>query len=409
MDPIQPCGLVALERALGFYLLSGLHTRNRPLQLGGETRTTGQLRRPKFPRPRWYRHALATDPQTVADALVAVHSARVRGKEFPDQHLCDLPWERKYHRVGPLAVTRMFAPFPSRCTKPQVASLRMVLWAAIKYMPPDDLRQLVLRRLLREGMDPAQRATWLGASLLVARETCLPHVLQFVSVGRKTRFLNVLEFLVVNDERLGDQFLRNQKWSTADLVALLKAVGSRLSELSSAGGFGADWSLFPLVSIWLDKLSSRVDEEAVTGLRSLSDDPAMKSWRGRLLRACDDQAWNLRMEAQTPPSLPEIRDALRGGPPAGAADLAALVSDRLDALADRIHDGNTDPWQQYWHTDPNHPKGRKVLKPKSEDPCRDALLSDLQLLLEPHEVDAQPEGHHAEDAVLVREGNARFT
>ena len=43
--------------------------------------------------------------------------------------------------------------------------------------------------------------------------------------------------------------------------------------------------------------------------------------------------------------------------------------------------------------------GRKVInKPKTEEPCRDALLSDLQILLEPHEVDAQPEGHHAEDA-----------
>ena len=153
-----------------------------------------------------------------------------------------------------------------------------------------------------------------------------------------------------------------------------------------------------LLNTWVDTLAGRVDEDAVAQLRGLADDPAMKSWRGRLLRACDDQAWHLRMESYTPPTLPEIRNALRGGPPTGPADLAALVTDKLAHLAGRIRDGNTDPWQQYWHKDPDDPKGRNVIKPESEDPCRDALLSDLQLLLEPHDVDAQPEGHHAEDA-----------
>ena len=98
------------------------------------------------------------------------------------------------------------------------------------------------------------------------------------------------------------------------------------------------------------------------------------------------------------PTIPEVRKGLRGGPPIGAADLAALVADKLANLASRIRDGNTDAWQQFWHTDPRDPKGRKVIKPKAEYPCRDALLSDLQIMLEPHEVDAQPEGHHAEDA-----------
>ena len=116
-----------------------------------------------------------------------------------------------------------------------------------------------------------------------------------------------------------------------------------------------------------------------------------------LLRARDDQAKKLRISLWKEPKLRQIRDALRGGPPASAADLHALVSGKLGDLAERIRDGNTDDWQQYWHSDPEDHQGRMVVKPKSEGPCRDALLSDLQLLLEPHEVDAQPEGHHAED------------
>ncbi|MDE2751316.1 MAG: hypothetical protein OXI83_01955, partial [Gemmatimonadota bacterium] len=91
--------------------------------------------------------------------------------------------------------------------------------------------------------------------------------------------------------------------------------------------------------------------------------------------------------------------ALKGGPPASAADRAALVADRLQRLADRIRNGNTDDWIQYWHTDESDGKGRRVLEPKSETLCRKHLLSDLQLSLEAYgvDVDASPEGHHAED------------
>ena len=151
------------------------------------------------------------------------------------------------------------------------------------------------------------------------------------------------------------------------------------------------------MNTWVKTLAGRVDEEAIAALSNLADDPTLKHWRGMLLRARDEQAATLRISVYAAPTVRQIRDALRGGLPVSAADLHALVSDKLAKLAERIRDGNTDTWQQYWHTDPTDPKGRRVIKPKSEDPCRDALLSDLQLLLEPHEVDAQPEGHHAED------------
>ena len=397
VDPLERLDEDGLRRALGFYLLSGLPTTRHP--------NPRLFSYSEDARPMWYRRSLETRPQAVSDALVAVHRARVRVKELPDQHLYDLSKAEEYAEVARLAVPKMFTPFPSCCTEPQVMSLRLVLWTALKYMPPDDLRRLVRRRLLRKGMDSAQRACWLGAGLFVGREAHLPALVEFVSRGRdrEGRAGDLVNFLVPERKPLGDQ-----EWPTAELIALVRVVGARLSSPwderhGSSGHFLGDsfsigTKVDALVNNWLDTLAGRVDEEAVKGLRSLADDPAMNSWGGRLLRACDDQMQHLRIEVYTPPSLPEIRNALRGGPPAGAADLAALVSDKLAALTDRIRDGNTDPWQQYWHTDPDDPKGRKVIKPKSEDPCRDALLSDLQLLLEPHDVDAQPEGHHAEDA-----------
>ncbi len=75
-----------------------------------------------------------------------------------------------------------------------------------------------------------------------------------------------------------------------------------------------------------------------------------------------------------------------------AGDLAALVHDRLSAVAPVLRTGNIDEWRQYWN---ENTRGQPVT-PKHENSCRDALLSRLRAIL-PDGVDAQPEGQYAGD------------
>ncbi len=84
---------------------------------------------------------------------------------------------------------------------------------------------------------------------------------------------------------------------------------------------------------------------------------------------------------------------LNGGAPANAADLAALVMDRLDEMACKIRGGSTSDWCRYWNVD----QYNRQTAEKPEDACRDNLLSDLQNKLEPLHIDAQPEGQYAND------------
>ena len=93
-------------------------------------------------------------------------------------------------------------------------------------------------------------------------------------------------------------------------------------------------------------------------------------------------------------SLAQIQETLRGRAPASAVDLAVLTLDALGQLAERIRNGPTNDWLQYWHRDPT---SRKPLKPQHEDDCRNALLSDLKQMLQPYHVDAQAEGRYADD------------
>lgn len=396
-DPLERLDEEGLRRALGFYLLSRLPTTSHPMP--------GNFSYEEDCRPRWYRKALQVRPEAVAEAFVAVHRARVRTKDPPDQHLYDLARAEECAEVARLAVPGMFRPFPNRCAgEDQLEALRQVLLAALEYMQPAELRELVWKRLARSGMDAAQRVQWLAAGALVAPGECLPKLVDYVSGGEEQRLLHLIDFLVPDQ-----QPLPGQDWPTPHLTALVRVVGGRLySPLDDRHGssdhfmagesFATSLKASPLMAGWVNTLADRVDTEAISALADLADDATLTKWRGMLLRARDSQAEHHRVTNYKAPTLREIRNALKGGPPASAGDLAALVTDKLQQLADRIRNGNTDDWIQYWHTDHEDPKGRRVVKPKPEDLCRDHLLSDLQLLLEAYEVDASPEGHHAEDA-----------
>lgn len=397
-DPLKGLGEEEVRRALGFYLLSRLPTTRSPMP--------GISSYQEDCRPDWYRHALQSRPKAVAETFVAVHGARVRTNDPPDQHLYDLAASDEYAEVARLAVPRMFTPFPTNCAgEGQLVALRQVLRAALKYMPPAELHELVQKRLARRGMDAPQRVQWLATGALVAPDDCLPKLVEYVSGGEERRLLHLIDFLVPDRKPLP-----GQEWPGAQLAALIKAVGQKLySPLDDRHGYSdqfmADESFAtslkasPLMTGWVKTLEGRVDIESIMLLTDLADDPALAKWRGMLLRARDSQAEKHRLTNYRAPSLREIRSALEGGPPASAADLAALVTDKLWRLADRIRNGNTDDWMEYWHTDESDGKGRKVLKPKPEGLCRKHLLSDLQLVLEADgiDVDASPEGHQAED------------
>ena len=402
-DPLQRLNDRGLGRALGFYLLSRLPTKRRPIPR--------IFTLEEDCRPSWYRQALRDRPQVVADAFVAVHRVRVRAKEPLDQHLHDLTMSDEYAEVARLAVPQMFTPFPSRCTRgPQLAILRQVLWAALRYMCSTALLELVRRRLGRKGMDIGQSTQWLATGALTAPEELLPELVDFLSEKGETRSRrleqrvhHLVDFLVPDREPFS-----NRKWPTSHLASLIGTVCRWIRPPSvygqdSSDRFKAvriaetDIKAPPLVQHWMDTLAERVDEQAIAALGNLVEAPELESWRGQLVHARDKQAERLRKAKYHVPTLREIREAMDGGPPAGTADLAALVTEKLNRLADRIRNGNTDDWLQYWYTDPDDSQGRTVTKPKPENLCRDHLLSDLQLCLSPYDVDAAPESHHAED------------
>ena len=395
-DPLECLDDKGLRRALGYYFVSGPQTS----LFAASGDADGQEE--ATPGLRWYHRALESNPEGVADALVAVHRARVRTKAGPDRHLHNMSQDPVYARVAPLAVKRMFGVFPSRCTKPQVETLRLVLWAALdpRNMAPAELADLVRKRLGRRGMDVAQRVQWMCAGLFVARANRLPELIDYLARGSDAHVHHLVDFFMSFDHKLrGDLSLDD--WEAEELALLLRALGGRLQRYEPPDGVGmlgdealARFRAEPLIRRFIDSLAGRDDDKAAAALESLASDPGLNEWTAVLSRARDVQAERLRAAKHETPGLAAIQESLRGGRPVSAADLAALVLDAVEQLAARIRDDSTTDWRQYWHLDP---KSRRPLRPQHENDCRNALLSDLQLTLGPYGVDAQKEGQYADD------------
>ena len=429
-DPLELLDETGLRRAVGYHLVSGQHVSlfaRRTVRDSAEARDEPGLRSvieaylasgPRGPGPQtaagsdgrredvrgpgWYRLALQSRPAPVADAIVAIHRAQVRKKAGPDRHIRDLSRDPAYARVAPLAAPRMFSVFPSRCTEPQVETLRVLLWTALdsRNMSPAELTDVVRKRSRRQDMDVAQRIQWLCAGLFVAREEYLPQLVDYVAAGRDVRVHHVVDFFVAPGNRFRGS-LAFEDWKANELADLLRALAGRLPRYQPLDGVGflsdrqvARLRAEPLLNRLIGALAERADDEAAVALDSLAADPALHGWAGELSRARETQAERLRAAKHRTPTLGSLQEALRGGPPASAADLLALGLDKLDELGAHIRDADTNDWLQYWHRDP---ESRRPIKPQDETDCRDALISDLRRLLQPQGVDAQKEGHYADD------------
>ncbi|MCY4205118.1 MAG: hypothetical protein OXE92_05265 [Bacteroidetes bacterium] len=367
-----------LRRALGFFLVTDISHR-----------------------PPWLEHALKCAPEAIADALVAIHNACVRAKLSPNEYLLKLVNDPTYAPVAQLAVNRMFTAFPTRCSGSQLDSLRMVLWSAALAgsISKAELHKIVLKRLKRKKMDIRQRAYWLCAGLFVARDQCLPLLVDFLSLKGEIRIRHIFDFLVMSGTR--EFIFKNMTgWKPEELFSIIQAIGKQGQSYVFQDGpylLGNNQkprdALSPITP-WVEELGKRSDDKAMSALALLTTDPDLAIWKQELQQAQKAQAFRYRMNMRPSLGVEQIQRTLKNGPPANAADLFGLITDILEEISHRIRNEQTDDWLQYWYCDP---KTKKPVHPRSGNECRDALLLNLQEILHRYDIDAQPEGQYSEN------------
>lgn len=367
VDSLSP---VEIARAVGLYYLI-------PLNVEGH--------------PAWYRRALESHPSAVAEAAIKVSRSRIRARR-DCLHLWEFAREPSHRVVAGLTVPSLLRAFPTRCTEPQVAALHDVLLAAVRWQP-DGIEEAIRIRAARPGMDVSQEALWLAAGLFLSPEEFLPALVAFVGEGEEVRLRQIVRFLAP-----GDMSPLPMPWDTEVLKTLIELLGGQYTPWRP--GYSGMLSraeedrlkVEGLVARWATTLANRTDRKSCEALQSLVENPALQPWHSTLGTEHAEQVVARRNATFSVPDLLAIQNTLTNDRPASPVDLAALVADRLEILAAQIQHGNTDDWRQYW----NEGSSSSLPRPKHEDACRDALLSDLRQLL-PDGVDAQPEGQYARD------------
>ena len=334
---------------------------------------------------------LIHQPEVVAKSLVQAFRATIRKDtaHFIDLHrLADDP---SYSEIARIAVPQLIDAFPHRCKVKQLKVLKQIFVAALKHCEKDAFLVQVEKRLSLKSLNTAQRVYWLAARTLSQPQSALEPLAKVLSGGRGERQTTHLAAFLTEELNpwIAKLNMDTKKLLVQAIAKLYMPYTDRkagwISEVEDAGR--------PLAHNLIEQIAATPTKQATKVLEGLAQHPALCHWHPRLRHAAHEQREVSREACFTHASPEQVLRTLDNKHPANSADLAALVTDHLSQLAIQIRHGETSDWRQYWNTDSaKHPKN-----PKHENLCRDALLSDLQLRLEPLGVNVQSEGRYGDD------------
>ena len=331
-------------------------------------------------RPEWYRRLLVSHPEFVAGVLVRFVAARLRAGVEHILPLYDLTDGDDHAQVAKFASLPLLKAFPLRGKSRQLEALGCLLWAALRHASREQFTRLIASKLSRTSMNAGQRIHWLAVGVAASPKVYIQRLDAFVHEGRESRIRHLAAFLVQFDLSP----LLVEESGVPALVLFIRLIGRSFGpSQTQESGRAYDF---------IQRLAGFSGKVAGDALEALASDDTLAHWSDVLVRARDRQRVIRRDATYRHPDIVQVCHTLGHAAPANAGDLAALVVDRLDEIAQRIRSVNSNDWRPYW----NEGRHQRPTEPKHENSCRDALLSRLRELL-PREVDAQPEGRYVND------------
>ncbi len=342
----------------------------------------------------WFKVLVRQRPALVAEVLLVNALAMLRAGKDHVSGLHSLAYDDAYSEVARVVLPKLLERFPLRTRKLQLSDVLVpLLKGTLRCLDREALAELIARKLELKSMSAAQRVYWLGCGLLLDPDSYEIRLFQHVgkSAVRKGYLVNFLYHDHIQ-RHLPDWVL----FPVTALGGLIELLAPDCSSERVIGAYRASLSTnaADLVRSFINKLSNYPTEAAARELERLQNLPELKSWQNHLRSASHSQRIIRRKASFERLSTKEIDRTLANLQPACAADLAALTFDHLRDIAEKIRNGSTNDYRQYWSYDTSN---KKLEKPKPENDCRDALLSDLQDRLGKLNIDAQREGSYADD------------
>ncbi len=339
--------------------------------------------------PGWHEKWAKLRPEIVAAVATETAIAALRRKDGHSPALYALADMGGAPDLKHQALFKVLSKFPLRARLESLRTLDFLLWNLLEHPDASTLLQLIDSRLSTKSMSVAQRVHWLAAGLVAAPEQYIEQLTEFVRTeDRRARHLTGFF-------DAGDPFESNGcEFTSATLGALIELMGPAFApdSLNESGFYTPEMKGSRQIERFIQQLGALPGGDATEVLATLTSEQSLSKWKNHLERARDDQRILHREATYSYPDLEQLDRVLANEEPANAADLAALVIDRLATIAADIRSSNANVWRQYW----NEESHRRPQTLKHEDSCRDVLLDRLRRLL-PLNVDAQPEGRYVAD------------
>ena len=341
--------------------------------------------RPPSPEPAWVRPLFESRPNIAAEEVVRFARAALRRSGQQVSFVDEMLGYEGLSEVARIACPKLLRAFPVRTPQHHFNVLRRLLWWGIANLDASLIEPIVSGKLGARSMTRAQRAYWLAAQPMVSTEPEITALVDFV-----TRHENAMAGFFHFYERspLQTQLIERLPSPSLGHLARLLAQGRR--PVNAIHSRPTTFRESDFVRRLIEALGARADDEARSALAELADDPGTADWQATIRRVQQNQRIVRRDARFRHPNVGAVIRSLESRQPANVADLAALTLDVTIEISQKIRDGNTNDWRQYWNKDRNY------WKPAHEDDCRDALLSDLQARLVPLGVAAAPEGRYAD-------------
>ncbi len=343
--------------------------------------------------PSWLTRWLTDDPELAEDVFVSCATGEVRAGSESSRALDELQPsgfdDSTQHRIR----LRVLKSFPTAAPQRQLSLLDSLFFAVIASGRTEGVRDLVDAKLAAKSLTVAQRARWLAAAVFLFEDQYVDRLAEYAA-GHPSGARCLADFL---HNSLGLRWGRDTHFvarlELATLETFIEVLGGAFAPFDH---FGAAYTVTAEIRAaeWVENLilvlSRSPDPAATSALHRLEQLSELAAWHDALRRAREDQSIERRNAEYRPPTVDEVHQTLRGGAPANAADLAALLLARLDDIADEFRGSSDDPWRPFWNEDAH---GRPT-EPKPENSCRDALKSLLQPRMPP-DVEVVGEGSYA--------------
>ena len=324
--------------------------------------------------PRWHDRWLRDDPDLILDVLYQCAVADVRaGKDIP-AGLNELDGAEGHHDQVHDARLRLLEAFPTRSSNQQLPLLDRLLTRALDHPDHAALLALAERKQASTSMPIGQRVRWWATSALIVQGIRLQQLkTELANSEVRTRHLATFLRSVWDRHDRRSSILGDIRDPSA-LRELIEILGRWCDAPQYRSGFVTlEMEMSDLIGTLIGHLGSDPSENAHHALVRLVEDPELEGWHPHLKRALEEHRVIHRDASYSHPSIEQVQDTLNDGPPASAADLAALLEDRLTDICEDLKGSNSDFWRQFWNED----RHRRLTAAKPEDSCRDALLANL--------------------------------